>query len=68
MVTPEMPGPMRPPGYACPVHSTILGAGVLVLENLDLRPVAGRTCTLFVGVLRVSGADGAPARVLAQLD
>lgn len=67
VVTPEMPGHLRPPGYPCPVHMTLLGAGVLILENLDLRPVAGSACNLFVGVLRVSGADGAPARVLAQL-
>lgn len=68
MVTPEMPGALRPAGYSCPVHVTLLGAGVLILENLDLRPVAGRRCQLFVGVLRVAGADGAPARVLARLD
>lgn len=67
-VTPEMPGALRPAGYSCPVHRTLLGAGVLILENLDLRPVAGRRCQLFVGVLRVAAADGAPARVLAQLD
>ena len=67
-VTPEMPGKLRPAGYPCPVHTTLLGAGVLIVENLDLRPVAGRSCTLFVGALRVRGADGAPARVLAQLD
>lgn len=68
MVTPEMPGSLRPAGYSCPVHKTLLSAGVLIVENLDLRPVAGRSCTIFVGALRVSGADGAPARVLAQLD
>ncbi len=64
-VTPEMPGPLRPAGYPCPVHTTLLGGGVLILENLDLRPVAGRRCTLFVGALRLAGGDGAPARVLA---
>ena len=48
VVTPELPGHLRPPGYPCPVHMTLLGAGVLILENLDLRPVAGSACNLFV--------------------
>ena len=67
-VTPELPGRLRSAGYGCPVHMTLLGNGVLILENLDLRPVACRHCQIFVGALRISGADGAPARVLAQLD
>ena len=67
-ISPELPMSMRWPDFPYDVHNTLLGAGTLLLENLVLREVTGRWCTLFVGVLNVLGGDGAPARVLAQLD
>lgn len=67
-VTPELPVHLRPDGYPAPVHHTLLGSGVLIVENLDLRAVAGRACTLVVAPLRIAGGDGSPARALALLD
>jgi kynurenine formamidase len=67
-ISPDLPNAMRPPNFGYEVHRTLLGAGTLILENLVLREVADRWCTLFVGVLNVSGGDGAPARVLAMLN
>ncbi|WP_051580933.1 cyclase family protein [Pseudonocardia acaciae] len=64
-VTPELPGDLRPTGYPCPVHTTLLGAGVLILENLVLREVTNTRFTLVVGALKIVGGDGSPARVLA---
>ena len=64
-VTPELPGHLRTPGYPCPVHNTLLGNGVLILENPVLSEVAGTRFTLFVGALKIIGGDGAWARVLA---
>jgi arylformamidase len=63
--TPDLPGPLREPGFPFPVHKILLGAGVLILENLVLREVVGQRFSLFIGALRVRGGDGAPARVLA---
>ena len=67
-VTPDLPGPLRPKHFSFPVHLTLLGAGVLILENLSLAHVAGRSFDLFVGALKITGADGAPARVLALVN
>ncbi len=64
-VTPELPGHLRTPSYPCPVHHTLPGNGVLILENLVLSEVAGTRFTLFVGALKIIGGDGAWARVLA---
>jgi arylformamidase len=67
-ITPEYPMGLRGPDYTPQAHTALLGNGVLIVENLDLRAVAGASMTLFVGALRVTGGDGAPARVLAVLD
>jgi kynurenine formamidase len=40
-VTPELPGHLPTPSYPCPVHHTLPGNGVLILENLVLSEVAG---------------------------
>lgn len=51
---------------AQPVHRTLLGAGVVVLEGLDLRrlPPGSGCYALFCLPLLIQGGDGAPARVL----
>ncbi|WP_078962404.1 cyclase family protein [Streptomyces hygroscopicus] len=67
-LSPDLPMSMRPPNFPYDVHNTLLGAGLPIVENLVLREVSGQWCTLFVGVLNVSGGDGAPARALAVLD
>lgn len=46
------------------VHLKLLGAGVVLLEGLDLSEVPAGRYTLLCLPLRVEGCDGAPARVL----
>lgn len=47
-----------------PTHKTLLEAGVLIIEGLDLSRVEPGEYTLYCLPLKISGADGAPARVL----
>jgi arylformamidase len=49
-------------------HLTLLGAGVVVLEGLDLRHVTPGPYTLLCLPLKFLGADGAPARTLLVED
>lgn len=45
-------------------HRELLGAGVVVVEGLDLRAVEPGDYELVCAPLRLVGSDGAPARVL----
>ncbi len=45
------------------VHLTLLGAGVIIVEGLDLSNVSPGPYQLVCLPLKVQGADGAPARV-----
>ena len=47
-----------------PTHEVLLGAGVAILETLDLRAVEPGPWHLTCLPLRIPGADGAPARAL----
>ena len=47
-------------------HLTLLGAGVVILEGLDLRGVPVGEYDLAALPLKVAGADGAPARVVLR--
>jgi arylformamidase len=47
-------------------HRILLGAGVVVLEGLDLRRAPIGPCRLICLPLRLAGLDGAPARVLLE--
>ncbi len=46
------------------VHVSLLGYGIAVLENLDLRGVPDGTYTLYAPPLKISGAEGAPCRAI----
>jgi arylformamidase len=46
------------------VHHALLGAGVVILEGLDLSRVPPGPCELVCLPLRIEGSDAAPARVL----
>jgi arylformamidase len=50
------------PGH--PTHRTLLEAGVVILEGLDLSRVAAGVYTLVCFPLKVEGGDGAPARAI----
>jgi arylformamidase len=47
-------------------HRALLGAGVCILEGLDLRRVEPGTFDLVALPLLIPGCDGAPARVLLR--
>jgi len=45
-------------------HRVLLGAGVVVVEGLDLRTVKPGTYDLYCLPLKLEGSDGAPARAI----
>jgi len=47
-----------------PVHHTLLGAGVIIVENLALAGVAPGAYQLVCLPLRIANGDGAPARAV----
>jgi arylformamidase len=49
-----------------PVHETVLGAGALLLENLDLRQVAAGRYRLYCFPVKIAGAEGAPCRAVLE--
>jgi len=53
--------------YDIPTHEALLGAGVLIIEGLALTPrvLERKRWYLLALPLRIKGASGAPARVLA---
>lgn len=50
------------PGH--PVHKTLLRAGIVIVEGLDLASVTAGRYKLIVLPLRIRGADGSPARAI----
>jgi arylformamidase len=48
-------------------HHALLGAGVVVVEGLDLREAPAGPCRLLCLPLRLPGSDGAPARAVLEL-
>lgn len=56
------------PSEAEAVHRILLGAGIAVLEGLDLRGVAPGTYELAALPLSIPGVDGAPARAALRVD
>jgi arylformamidase len=61
-------GPGEGPGAATggpyPVHTTLLAAGVVIVEGLDLSGVAPGAYELVCLPLKLVGGDGAPARAV----
>jgi len=56
-------------GRPAPLHVLFLSAGVVLVESLtNLDALAGRTVRLVALPLKVLGADGAPARVVAEVE
>jgi len=52
---------------AYPVHNTLLGAGVLIVEDLDLRAVQPGRYRLYCLPLRICGTEAAPCRALLEM-
>ena len=58
-----------PVGGACPIHLILLGAGLVLVENLTgLGALLGRRFQFVCLPLKVEGADGSPVRAIALLD
>jgi arylformamidase len=55
--------PQGPEKEGYPVHKTLLGANVVIIEGLDLRTVAPGEYDLVCGPIKLLNGDGAPARV-----
>jgi arylformamidase len=49
-----------------PVHRILLGAGVIIVEGLDLSAAAPGEYELVCLPLRITGGDGAPARAVLR--
>jgi arylformamidase len=56
----------KPGSVDFPAHHALLGAGVVIVEGLDLSEVEADEYDLVCLPLRLVGADGAPARVLLR--
>jgi arylformamidase len=57
---------IAPFGNPTPTHVTLLGAGVVILEGLDLRHVEPGPYDLICLPLRIPGSDGGPARAILR--
>lgn len=67
-VTVDMPVAVRPPDFAYPIHRTLLGNNVLIVENLaDLSVVAGKRVTIYAFPLKITGSDAGHVRVVAEV-
>jgi arylformamidase len=47
-----------------PTHETLLRAGIVVVEGLDLSEISQGRYTLYCLPLKLNGSDGAPARAI----
>lgn len=66
--SPDLAEGPRPAGFDWPVHRVLMGGGVLITEQvvrLDL--VQGKRFRLFAMPIALTGSDGAPARVVAEV-
>ncbi len=67
-VTVDMPVKVRPPDFAYPIHRTLLGNDVLIVENLaDLSTVHGRVQQIWAFPLKIIASDAGFVRVVAQV-
>jgi len=67
--TPGPDAPIRSPyRKGDPLHQMLLGRDVLIIENLtNLRPLVGRRVFVYALPIKIRGASGAPARIVARL-
>jgi arylformamidase len=58
--------PQGPEKAGYPTHHTLLGAGIVIVEGLDLRDVAPGAYELICAPLKIADGDGGPARVFLR--
>jgi arylformamidase len=51
-----------------PVHHLLLSSGAFIVEGLDLLDAPVGPCRIYCLPLKIEGGDGAPARVLIEID
>lgn len=67
-ITLDAYGAKRPPGFTFPVHRLLLKNEIFVVENLgNLDKVAGKRVFIVAAPIKIKGADGAPARIIARV-
>jgi kynurenine formamidase len=67
-ITVDLPTPLRPKGFAFPVHKTLLGNDVLIAENVtNLESIVGKKTRIMALPLRVKGSDAGHARIIAEV-
>ncbi len=57
---------LRPPGYACPIHNTLLGNDILIIECLNLTEVPSGYYRAHCLPMSIKDSDGAPVRVICE--
>jgi arylformamidase len=57
---------IAPHGQSVPTHRVLLGAGVAILEGVDLRDVEPGEYELVCAPLRIVDCDGSPARAVLR--
>jgi arylformamidase len=69
VITPDKPSHRREVPFGFPVHATLLGADVLIVENLGpgVRSVVGREFLFVMPPFSIVGADASPVVPLALL-
>jgi arylformamidase len=55
---------VAPYHQSIPTHQSLLKAGIIIIEGMDLSAVAPGTYTLYCLPLKLVGSDGAPARTI----
>lgn len=66
--SPDLAEGPRPEGFNWPVHQVLMGGGVLITEQLvRLDKVVGKRFRLHAFPIALTGSDGAPARVIAEV-
>lgn len=67
LITPEMPEAVREGPFTWPAHRMLMGAGVLVMENVcHLVGLVRRRVEVMAAPIPIRGGDGAPVRLLAR--
>jgi kynurenine formamidase len=67
-ITVDLPTPLRPKGFAFPVHKTLLGNNVLIAENVaNIGSIVGKKTRIMALPLRVKGSDAGHARIVAEV-
>lgn len=65
--TPDLAHHKREPGFDFPIHRLLLAHGVLIAEHLtNLESLNFCRVEVMCNALNISGADGAPCRILAR--